>query len=68
MSSERHPASADLDLLPAAEVVRIIQEADASVPELVAAARPAISQAVDGIAARLEPFDHPVTFFLSQLC
>ena len=54
MSSERHPASADLDLLPAAEVVRIIQEADASVPALVAAALPAISQAVDGIVARLE--------------
>ena len=54
MSSERHPASADLDLLPTAEVVRIIQEADASVPARVAAALPAISRAVDGIVARLE--------------
>ena len=54
MSSERHAASADLDLLPTAEVVRIIQEADAGVPALVAAALPVISRAVDGIVARLE--------------
>lgn len=54
MRRERHPASAQIDLLPTADVVRIIQEADATVAPVVAAAAGAIARAVDGIAERLE--------------
>lgn len=54
MSSERHPDSGQIDLLPTPEMIRIIQDADASVAPVVAAAADAIARAVEGIAERLE--------------
>jgi len=50
---ERLAESREIDLLPAADVVRLIQEQDATVPAAVAAARPALVAAVEGVAARL---------------
>lgn len=54
MDRDRHPGAARIDLLPTAEIVRLIQEADASVAPTVAAAADAIARAADGIAARLQ--------------
>ncbi|HEY6137645.1 MAG TPA: N-acetylmuramic acid 6-phosphate etherase [Thermoanaerobaculia bacterium] len=53
MSQERLEASLDIDRLPAADVVRIIQEEDARVAAAVAAERDKIAHAVDEIAERL---------------
>jgi N-acetylmuramic acid 6-phosphate etherase len=44
---------ADIDRLPTDELVRLMSEDDAVVPAAVAAARPAITRAVDAIAERL---------------
>jgi len=49
----RDPAGADLDLRSTAELVRLMGEADATVPHAVAAAGTALTAAIDGIAARL---------------
>lgn len=48
------PRYRDLDLLPTLEMVKTMNEAEAEVPRAVAAAAPAISAAVDAIAARLK--------------
>ena len=49
----RDPAGADLDLRSTAELVRLMGEADATVPHAVAAAGTALTAAIDGIVARL---------------
>ena len=49
----RDPAGADLDLRPTRELVRLMGEADATVPHAVAAAGEALAVAIDEIAARL---------------
>jgi N-acetylmuramic acid 6-phosphate etherase len=49
----RDPAGADLDLRPTLELVRLMGEADATVPHAVASAGEALAAAIDGIAARL---------------
>src|SRR3954468_7458477 len=43
---------AEIDRLPTAELVRLMNEEDAAVPAAVAAAAPAIAAAIDAIAAR----------------
>jgi N-acetylmuramic acid 6-phosphate etherase len=43
----RNPATADIDRLPAAEVLRLLVAEDATVPAAVAAALPALAAAVD---------------------
>ena len=47
------PAGADLDLRPTEELVRLMGEADATVPHAVAEAREALAAAIDDIAGRL---------------
>lgn len=54
MDRDRHPGTSHIDLLPTGEVVRLIQEADASVPSAVAACAGEIVRAADGIARRLQ--------------
>lgn len=46
-TEQRHPASAELDLLDTAGVLRVINDADAAVPGAVAAALGALASAVD---------------------
>jgi N-acetylmuramic acid 6-phosphate etherase len=53
MSQERLEASVDIDLRPATEIVRIIQEQDALVAGAVAAQAEHIAHAIDEIAERL---------------
>ena len=53
MSQDRLDASLDIDLRPAREIVRIIQEQDALVPGAVAKQAERIAHAVDQIAERL---------------
>jgi N-acetylmuramic acid 6-phosphate etherase len=50
----RNPASEHIDQLPTLDMLRIINEADATVAAAVAAELPNIAKAVDAIAARLE--------------
>ena len=52
-TEERDPAGADLDLRSTRELVRLMGEADATVPHAVAAAEEALAGAIDEIAARL---------------
>src|SRR6185312_14809357 len=52
-TEDRDPAGADLDLRSTAELVRLMGEADATVPHAVAAAGEAVVAAIDEIAARL---------------
>jgi len=58
MSQDRLEASLDIDRLPAADVVRIIQEEDARVAAAVAAERGRIAHAVEEIAERLAHGGH----------
>src|ERR1044071_480981 len=58
MSQDRLEASLDIDRLPAADIVRIIQEEDARVAAAVAAQRDRIAHAVDEIAERLAHGGH----------
>lgn len=53
MSQERLEASVDIDLRPAIEIVRLIQEQDALVAGAVAAQAERIAHAIDEIAERL---------------
>ena len=53
MSQDRLPESLEIDRLPTAEVVRIIQEQDRLVADAVAAEAPKIALAIDQIAERL---------------
>lgn len=53
MTQDRLDASLDIDRLPPAEIVRIIQEEDARVAPAVAAERERIAHAVDQIADRM---------------
>jgi N-acetylmuramic acid 6-phosphate etherase len=52
-TEQRHPASAELDTLDTAGVLRVINEADAAVPGAVAAALDALAAAVDLAVAAL---------------
>jgi N-acetylmuramic acid 6-phosphate etherase len=54
MSQDRLDASLDIDLLPALDIVRIIEEQDARVPGAVAAQAERIAHAVDEITERLK--------------
>jgi N-acetylmuramic acid 6-phosphate (MurNAc-6-P) etherase len=45
----RDPAGADLDLRPTRELVRLMGEADATVPHAVAAAGEALAGAIDAV-------------------
>ncbi len=47
------PELAEIDQLPTAEIVRIMNAEDASVPAAVAAQLPSIAAAIDGVAARM---------------
>ena len=49
----RAPERAEIDRLPTAELVRLMNDDDATVPAAVAAAAPAIAAAVDAIVERL---------------
>jgi N-acetylmuramic acid 6-phosphate etherase len=49
----RDPSAADLDLQSTAELVALMNEADAGVPTAVARAGDAIASAIDGVAERL---------------
>jgi N-acetylmuramic acid 6-phosphate etherase len=50
----REPGRDDLDLRSTAELVALMNAADAAVPGVVAAAAPALAAAIDAIVARLE--------------
>jgi len=50
----RNPASENIDRLPTLDMLRVINEADATVAAAVAAELPNIAKAVDAIASRLE--------------
>jgi N-acetylmuramic acid 6-phosphate etherase len=52
-TERRDPAGADLDLRSTRDIVRLMGEADATVPHAVAAAEEALAGAIDEIAARL---------------
>ena len=54
LTEQRHPASTDLDSLPTAELLRLMNLADQEVPQAVAREIPRITRAVDAIAAALE--------------
>ena len=53
ITEARDPAGSDLDLRPTRELVRLMNEQDATVAAAVAAAAPALAEAIDAIAARL---------------
>src|SRR5687768_16070244 len=52
LTERRNPASANIDTLPTADILRVINNEDQSVANAVAAAIPEIAQAVDAIVAR----------------
>ncbi|HEU5101755.1 MAG TPA: N-acetylmuramic acid 6-phosphate etherase [Roseiflexaceae bacterium] len=53
LTEARNPATAQIDLLPTIELVRLINVEDARVPAAVAAEIPSIAEAIDRIAARM---------------
>ena len=54
LTESRNPASHSIDRLPTAEMMALMNAADAEVPGAVAKVIPEIARAVDAIAARLE--------------
>jgi N-acetylmuramic acid 6-phosphate etherase len=54
LTEQPHPDSERLDALPAADLLRVINAADAQVPAAVAREIPSIARAVEAIAAALE--------------
>jgi N-acetylmuramic acid 6-phosphate etherase len=54
VSEGRHPGTADIDLMPAAEIVAVMSAEDRRVAEAVAAEQPAIARAVDRIVRAFE--------------
>ncbi len=54
LTEQRLAASAELDALATADVLRVINTQDATIPAVVAAAIPAIAALVDDLAARME--------------
>jgi N-acetylmuramic acid 6-phosphate etherase len=54
LTEQRHPASTDLDALPTADILSLMNDADREVPEAVGREIPGIARAVDAIAAALE--------------
>lgn len=53
-TEKRLDASKDIDRLPTLDMLRLLNEEDARVPKAVEAVLPAIAEAVEGIAARLQ--------------
>jgi N-acetylmuramic acid 6-phosphate etherase len=60
LTERPHPASQDLDTLPAAGILAVLNAADAEVPAAVAHEIPRIARAVDAITAALERGGHLV--------
>ncbi len=54
LTETRNPASKEIDRLPTAEILTILNNEDRRVPEAVAAEIPRIAQAVDAIVAAIE--------------
>ena len=54
LTEQTNPASASIDTLPTADVLRIINGEDRTVAEAVAREIPAIARAVDAIVAQLQ--------------
>ncbi len=54
LTEKQNPASASIDTLPTAEMLRVINEADQEVPAAVGREIPQITAAVDAIAKRLQ--------------
>jgi N-acetylmuramic acid 6-phosphate etherase len=54
LTEQENPRTAQISSLPTEEILRLMNEEDAHVPEAVARARPDITKAVDGIVERLE--------------
>lgn len=54
LTERAHPASADLDLLPTSDLLRVMNAADAEVPGIVAREIAKIAALVDAVAERLE--------------
>ncbi|HYP04898.1 MAG TPA: N-acetylmuramic acid 6-phosphate etherase, partial [Bryobacteraceae bacterium] len=52
LTEQRNSASEQIDALPTAEILRVINEEDAKVSAAVAAAIPAIARLVDGLVER----------------
>ena len=52
-TEQSDPRYSQIDQLPTGEIVRLMNEADASVPAAVALAVPAITGAIEAIAARM---------------
>ncbi|MEU5861324.1 MULTISPECIES: N-acetylmuramic acid 6-phosphate etherase [unclassified Nonomuraea] len=52
-TEQSDPRYSQIDRLPTEQIARLMNQADAGVPEAVAAAVPAISAAIDAIAARM---------------
>jgi N-acetylmuramic acid 6-phosphate etherase len=55
LTEQENPRTAQISSLPTEEILRLMNEEDARVPEAVARVLPEITQAVDGIVQRLEP-------------
>ncbi|MEZ4681985.1 MAG: N-acetylmuramic acid 6-phosphate etherase [Caldilineaceae bacterium] len=53
-TEQRHPLSMRLDELPTVDMVRLMNQLDATIPLVIAEALPAITQVVDAITATLE--------------
>ena len=53
LTEARNPASADIDMLPAGEIIRLMNAEDRRVAEAVEAELPAIAAAVEGIVERM---------------
>jgi len=54
LTEQRHPASTDLDTLPTADLLHLMNLADQEIPQAVAREIPRITRAVEAIAAALE--------------
>ncbi len=54
LSEQENPRTAQISSLPTAEILRLMNEEDARVPEAIGRVLPEITKAVDGIVARLE--------------
>jgi N-acetylmuramic acid 6-phosphate etherase len=54
LTEQENPRTAKISSLPTAEVLRLMNEEDARVPDAVAQVLPQIAQAVDGIVGRLD--------------
>ena len=58
LTEQENPRTAQISSLPTEEILRLMNEEDACVPEAVGQVLPAITKAVDGIVKRLENGGH----------